>query len=85
MCLGIPGKILAFAAEHPDLAEVEVAGQARKINIGILEQRPKPGDWVLIQAGFALEIIDERTARMQLELLRAYTGVIDGGEEPDPE
>jgi hydrogenase expression/formation protein HypC len=83
MCLGIPGRIEAVDREHPDLARVEVAGLTRNINIGILDRAPLPGEWVLIQAGFAIEIVDEETARTQLELLSRYTGDSVINEEPD--
>ena len=83
MCLGIPGRIQSIDTGHPDLAEVEVAGVMRKINIGILEEPPRAGDWVLIQSGFAIEKIDEQTAATQLELLNHYTGDSVIGEDPD--
>ena len=74
MCLGIPGRIISIDTEYRDLGEVEVAGVTRKINLGILENRPSVGDWVLIQSGFAIEKIDEERARTQMELLNRYTG-----------
>jgi hydrogenase maturation protein HypF len=83
MCLGIPGHIEALDDDHADLADVEVAGATRKINIGILEERPAVGDWILIQAGFAIEIIDAETARTQLMLLNQYTGESSINDEPE--
>ncbi len=74
MCLGIPGRIISIETEHCDLGEVEVADVTRKINLGILADRPSVGDWVLIQSGFAIERIDEERARAQMELLNRYTG-----------
>ena len=74
MCLGIPGRVKNVDTNHPDLADVEVAGVTRRINVGILEEPARAGDWVLIQAGFAIEKIDEETARTQLSLLNQYTG-----------
>lgn len=74
MCLGIPGRIVSIDTEYRDLGEVEVAGVTRKINLGILENRPAAGDWVLIQSGFAIEIIDQERARTQMDLLNRYTG-----------
>jgi hydrogenase assembly chaperone HypC/HupF len=74
MCLGIPGRIISIDTTHRDLGEVEVAGVTRKINLGILADRPSVGDWVLIQSGFAIEHIDEERARTQMELLNRYTG-----------
>ena len=86
MCLGIAGKIVALDAEHADLADVDVAGMVRKINIGILlEENLQAGDWILIHAGFAMERIDEETARRQTAALRDYTGGPTDAEEDDAE
>jgi hydrogenase assembly chaperone HypC/HupF len=82
MCLGIPGRIISIDTEYRDLGEVEVAGVTRKINLGILENRPAVGDWVLIQSGFAIEKIDEARARSQLGLLNRYTGGPPMDDEP---
>jgi hydrogenase maturation factor len=40
MCLGIPGRIISLDTEHRDLGEVEIADVTRKINLGILADRP---------------------------------------------
>jgi hydrogenase assembly chaperone HypC/HupF len=40
------------------LALVEVEGAARKVNIGLLDEAPAPGQWVLIHMGFAVELTD---------------------------
>ena len=85
MCLGIVGRIvtLADANGHPDLARVDVAGMTRNINIGILrDEKLEAGDWILIHAGFAMEKIDEQTARNQMSALWDYTG---GDEDPADE
>jgi len=74
MYLGIPGRIISIDTEHRDLGDVEVAGVSRKINLGILADRPSVGDWILIQSGFAIECIDEERARVQMKLLNRYTG-----------
>jgi hydrogenase maturation factor len=46
--------------------------RARSISAFLRIGRP-PGDWVLIQSGFAIERIDEERARTQMELLNRYT------------
>jgi len=80
MCLGIVGQVTALPDGHPDLADVDVAGAVRPINVGMLDPGSlRPGDWVLIHAGFAMERIDEATAVRQIAALRAYTG---NDEEP---
>jgi hydrogenase assembly chaperone HypC/HupF len=75
MCLGIPGQVVALPADEPMLAHVDVAGVTRPINIAILEEGSvQPGDWILIHAGVAMEIIDAERAKNQLAVLQEYTG-----------
>ena len=70
MCLGIPGEVIEFLPEQPDLAKVDVSGVRRVINVGLLaEEPPKPGEWVLIHVGFALSKIDEAEAAAAMEFL----------------
>jgi len=44
------------------LALVEVEGVARRVNIGLLDEPPPPGQWVLIHMGFAVELTDAEGA-----------------------
>jgi hydrogenase expression/formation protein HypC len=73
VCLGIPGRIVAFDASTDQLARAEVMGAQRVINIGLLaDEGVAIGDWVIVHLGFALEIIDEdgaAAAREGLELM----------------
>jgi len=70
MCLGIPGEVIEFLPEQPDLARVNVSGVRRVINVGLLsDEPPVPGEWVLIHVGFALSKIDEAEATAALEFL----------------
>ncbi len=70
MCLGIPGEIVEFLPDQPDLAKVNVSGVKRVINVGLLaDDMPKPGEWVLIHVGFALSKIDEAEAAAALSFL----------------
>jgi hydrogenase expression/formation protein HypC len=68
MCLAIPGLILELVDEEHMLAQVEVGGVRRVVNIGLLES-VAPGDWVLVHVGFALSKVDEREAQVTLALL----------------
>ncbi|MCW2762169.1 MAG: hydantoin utilization protein [Marmoricola sp.] len=64
MCLGIPGQVVAIADGYAgQVALVDVKGAQRKVNIGMLDDQPSPGDWVLLHMGFAVEVIDEAAAR----------------------
>ncbi len=72
MCLGIPGEVVEFVPDQPDLARVNVSGVRRVINIGLLSDEPlEPGDWVLIHVGFALSKIDEEEAASALAFLES--------------
>ena len=70
MCLGIPGEVIEFLPDQPDLARVDVSGVKRVINVGLLaDDPPQPGDWILIHVGFALSKIDEDEAAAALAFL----------------
>jgi hydrogenase expression/formation protein HypC len=60
VCLGIPGRVIGMVAGYGDqLALVDVVGEARKVNIGMLpEETFEPGDWVIIHMGFVVEKTD---------------------------
>jgi hydrogenase expression/formation protein HypC len=74
MCLGIPGRVVDWREDEPDLANVDVAGMVRPINMYLLnEDPPAPGDWIVIHSGFAMDRIDEAQARKSLEFLSTYT------------
>lgn len=67
MCLGIPGRVVELVPGFGNqLALVDVAGAARRVNVGMLEQAPVPGDWVLIHVGFAVSVVDEQEAARAL-------------------
>jgi hydrogenase expression/formation protein HypC len=74
LCLAIPGRIVDVVDEFNRLAQVDVAGVRRTVNIGLLDADEDggagPGDWVLIHVGFALSKVDEEEAHATLELLR---------------
>ncbi len=71
MCLGIPGRVVEIADGYAgQIAVIDVEGAQRQVNIGMLEQQPAPGQWVLIHMGFAVEEIDEAAARTALSGLQ---------------
>lgn len=63
MCLGIPGRVVELVDGFADqLALVDVEGARRRINVGMLDSPPQPGQWILIHMGFAMEAIDAEEA-----------------------
>jgi hydrogenase expression/formation protein HypC len=71
MCLGIPAQLVQGDAGHPDLAMAEVGGVPRVINLGLLDERPGPGDWVLVHMGFAMSVMTEAEAKDAVAALSA--------------
>jgi len=71
MCLGIPAQLVEGETGHPDLAVVDIGGARRMINIGLLDEPPRAGDWVLVHMGFALSAMTPDEARDALAALGA--------------
>jgi hydrogenase expression/formation protein HypC len=72
MCLAIPGQIIQVVDDANRLAQVDVAGVKRTVNVGLLDDDgggAVPGDWVLIHVGFALSKVDEAEALATRRLL----------------
>ncbi|GAY15022.1 HypC/HybG/HupF family hydrogenase formation chaperone [Mycobacterium sp. shizuoka-1] len=79
MCLGIPGRVIGVLDGYGgQLALVDVAGEQRRVNIGMLpEQTFVAGDWVIIHLGFVVEKTDERGAEAALAGLRLMGSGLD--------
>ena len=71
MCLGIPAQLVAGETGHPDLVMAEVGGVPRTVNVGLLDERPGPGDWILVHMGFALNVMTPEEAADALDALGA--------------
>ena len=66
MCLAVPGKILAVADDAR--ARVDMMGAVRDISVRLTPEA-REGDYVLVHAGFAIEVIDAEQARETIEIL----------------
>jgi hydrogenase expression/formation protein HypC len=78
MCLAIPGRIVEISSDNKDSAMVDVVGVRRKIDLGLLQDdKPLPGDWVLVHVGFAMSKISAEDAADQMNTLRML-GEIEG-------
>jgi hydrogenase expression/formation protein HypC len=65
MCLGIPMKIIALDGAT---ATVELAHVRQECDVS-LAPGARVGDYVIIHAGFAIEVLDEEEARETLALI----------------
>ncbi len=73
MCLGIPVKVMEVDGQS---AVVDVGGARREISLLLLDD-VKPGEWVILHAGFAIQKMDEEEAGKTLALLRELTGAAE--------
>jgi len=81
MCLAIPGKIVEIVPGEYRSAIVDVAGVRRRVELALIEdEKPEPGDWVLIHVGFAMSKISEQDAIDQMRML-ALLGEADAAIE----
>lgn len=66
MCLGIPAKVVKIE-ENGMFATVDAEGVETRIAIGLLTD-VKPGDYVMIHAGYAVEKVDQDEAKERLRI-----------------
>ncbi len=71
MCLAIPGKIKKIFDNNT--AEIEIGWFVKNASFDLIPQ-VAVGDYVLLHAGFAIEVIDQEEA---LKIFRAWEGIID--------
>ena len=67
MCLAIPAKITEL--DEDNMATVDILGVTRSISIDLTPQATV-GDYVLVHAGFAIEVVSEQAANETLDLIR---------------
>jgi len=66
MCLGIPMRIVEISGDE---GIVTSGGLKKKANLSLVKGL-KPGDYILMHAGFAIEKIKDDEARKTLKALR---------------
>jgi hydrogenase expression/formation protein HypC len=66
MCLAVPMKLIEREGER---GTVEVGGARSRIVLSLLPEA-KTGDWLIVHAGYALQVLDEQEAECTLDLLR---------------
>ncbi len=66
MCLAIPARITEIDSSR--MSTVDIMGVTRKVSLDLVPEAVV-GDFILVHAGFALQVIDEDVANETLELL----------------
>lgn len=70
MCLAVPAKVLEITGS---VARVAVSGVERQASLMLLPEA-KLGDYVLVHAGFAMQIVEEKDAEETYALLAEMKG-----------
>jgi len=65
MCLGIPGEVTAVDGEW---AVVNINGVEYRAGLQLVDN-VRPGDWVILHAGYVLEKLDAAQAKETLTLI----------------
>ena len=81
MCLAVPGRITAV--HEGDRADVDRLGARREVSLRLVPEA-REGDYVLVHAGFGIQVIDEREAAETIRLLQEMDELLDD-ELPAPE
>lgn len=73
MCLAIPAKIAQL--DEDGLATVDILGVTREISVDLTPQA-QVGDYVLVHAGFAIEVVDEAFAQETIDLIEQFPELV---------
>ena len=77
MCLAVPALIKSIDGDE---SEVELGGVSRRASL-MLTPEAKVGDYVLLHAGYAINVVDQSEAEETLGILREMAQLAtDGGE-----
>ena len=68
MCLAIPGKIVSIDKKTNHAVVDYGEGTKRTANVSLVTV--KIGDYILVHAGFAIEVLDEQDAKETLALFQ---------------
>lgn len=73
MCLAIPAQITEL--RDGGLAVIDSMGVSREISIDLTPQAVV-GDYVLVHAGFAIEVVDAQYAEETIELVKSFPELV---------
>lgn len=74
MCLAVPGKILSI--DDAQQAVVDMMGAQRTASLRLVPDAAV-GEYILVHAGFGIQIIDAAEAAETLDLLREMPELLD--------
>ncbi len=72
MCVAIPGKVVEI---NGTIGQVSFSGNIIPIELGLV--RAKVGDYVVVHAGLALEVLSEDKAQELMDLFAELEALLD--------
>lgn len=78
MCLAIPAQVVL--QNENKMAEVDIHGVTRTVSLELTPDATV-GSWVLIHAGFAIQVVDEQFANESWDLIKQIEWIDDGAAE----
>jgi hydrogenase expression/formation protein HypC len=71
MCLAVPAEIIEVRDDR--MAVIDIGGVRREASLMLVDEAG-PGDYVLVHAGFAIEVIDAAEAAATMSILEELAG-----------
>lgn len=75
MCLAIPAQVKELD-EKQMMGVVDILGVTREVALDLVP-KVRIGDYVLVHAGYGIQIVDEQFANETLDLIRQFPELID--------
>lgn len=75
MCLAIPARIKSID-EKSNIGTVDIMGVERDVVLDLVP-RAVVEDYILVHAGYGIEVIDEQVANETLDIIRQFPELID--------
>lgn len=72
MCVALPGIVREI---HGDMAKVDFKGNLVKVSLGLVDA--KAGDYVLVHAGCAIEVLKKDSAEELMDILDELEAAYD--------
>ncbi len=79
MCLAVPMQLIEITGEGT--GKVNAGGVKADVSLMMIPH-VQLGDFLIVHAGFGIEVLDEEEARIRLDLFRELAAATAGEEEP---
>lgn len=75
MCLAVPMRLISVTGSPADVTSqqvgvVESGGVQKRVRLDLVDRWPEVGDYVIVHAGFAIQVLDEKEAQISLGLFK---------------